>query len=210
MASWLIVARRWLLLSSHHCREKLIRQDINFPNLSDRRLSCFCRHSDELKLIEFCSFSADKKCVIIIQILRFILKSLFLLSSRLKKRFCHFFFHSSEFCSLSWRPPWDMRTFSQWARTCVDENECDGGGMQTWLGLAWLGCPTSTPSNHHPPPPGSCGGSDKDGFPDQDQSDSWVPEEDGWIWDWDGPRVPRGPSGLLTYVQWNDTNDLIS
>lgn len=92
MASWLIVARRWLLLSSHHCRGKLIRQDINFPNLSDRRLSCFRRHSDELKLIEFCSFSADKRCVIIIQILWFTLKSLFLLGSRLKKRFCLFFF----------------------------------------------------------------------------------------------------------------------
>lgn len=207
MASRLIVARRWLLLSSHHCRGKLIRQDINFPNLSDRRLSCFCRHSDELKLIEFCSFSADKKCVIIIQILWFALKSLFLLCSLLKKKILSFFlFIHPNFVPYS----------GALHETCVhSHSRLIPVWMKMWwgryAGMAWLGL-AGMPYLYifqPPPPPGSCGGSDKDGFPDQDQSDSWVPEEDGWIWDWDGPRVPQGPSGLITYVQWNDTNDLI-
>lgn len=37
-----------------------------------------------------------------------------------------------------------------------------------WLGLARLGRPTSAPVH----PPGSTGGSDKSGFPDQGQIDS--------------------------------------
>lgn len=42
--------------------------------------------------------------------------------------------------------------------------------MQTWLGLAWLGW-DALPLPLQPPP-GSCGGSDKNEFPDRDQSDS--------------------------------------
>lgn len=66
--------------------------------------------------------------------------------------------------------------------------------MGRYVDMAWLGL-AGTPYLYPCGPPGSSGGSDKTGFPDQGQIDSWAPEEDWWIWDWDGRRVPytRGP-----------------
>lgn len=67
-------------------------------------------------------------------------------------------------------------TFSQLTHTCMDENVMGRVGVGGYVDMVWLGLagmPYLYPLTPPPPsPPGSCGGSDKDGFPDQDQSDS--------------------------------------
>lgn len=86
--------------------------------------------------------------------------------------------------------------------------------MGRYVDMAWLGLAGTT---HLYPctPPGSPGGSDKTGFPDQGQIDSWVPEEEWWVWDWDweeGPiyqRTPQGPPEPWKYVVCNDTDYFI-
>lgn len=193
MASWIIVQQWGLLSSSRHCRWKLIRQDINFPNLLDRRFSHFCRYSDKLNLIEFCPFNEIKSLAV-----RFLSSSVLLNEpfSATGWHLDHIVLHKCKFYCYS-------RTCavpSMWLKTHIRSHSwlipvwMDGivtGGRyadMAWLGLAWLGCPTSTPST----PPGSCGGSDKNEFPDRDQSDSWV----AWgRWMDMGLRWASGPSG---------------
>lgn len=94
----------------------------------------------------------------------------FLLGSRLKKKKDFVIFLFFIYPNIVPYPGALRETFSQSAHTCVDENVM---GEVCRHGLAWLGwdaLPLPLPTA--PPPPGSCGGSDKDGFPDQDQSDS--------------------------------------
>lgn len=86
------------------------------------------------------------------------------------------------------------------------------GGMQIWLGLAWLGW-DALPLPLHPLP------SPQGAVEDQIRMSSQIGisliveclrKMDGWIWDWDGPALPQGPAELITYVEGNITNDLIS
>lgn len=83
-------------------------------------------------------------------------------------------------------------------------------GRHKWLGLAWLGSPwLGRPTSAPVRPLGSCGGSDKNGFPDQGQIDSWVPEEDWWIWDWDGRWLPLTGGPLWDLQGWQNMLDLM-